>query len=256
MMKMDLMHMDEQGSFRNMVIATVAGYGSEEKKATLQVKLPYMEDGKDLLEGVELLLPYGGAGFGFLCRPEIGDQVMVLFTGETGRRAVAIGCIAANDSSLWNACSEKNEQKQWHMKNGMQLSIWDEQDASKMEVTCKDTSLKLDEKEQLLSVQLKDSTLHIDGKNGSIALDAEKELTLHCGNSSITMKKDGSITLEGKNLQIKGQTLTSETKMDTKFSGQKLKLEAKLDVAVKGNSGVKISASGITEVQGGLVKLG
>ena len=125
-----------------------------------------------------------------------------------------------------------------------------------MEVTCKDTSLKLDEKEQLLSVQLKDSTLHIDGKNGSIALDAEKELTLHCGNSSITMKKDGSITLEGKNLQIKGQTLTSETKMDTKFSGQKLKLEAKLDVAVKGNSGVKISASGITEVQGGLVKLG
>ena len=181
---------------------------------------------------------------------------MVLFTGETARRAVAIGCIAANDSSLWNACSEKNEQKQWHMKNGMQLSIWDEQNASKMEVTCKDTSLKLDEKEQLLSVQLKDSTLHIDGKNGSIALDAEKELTLHCGNSSITMKKDGSITLEGKNLQIKGQTLTSETKMDTKFSGQKLKLEAKLDVAVKGNSGVKISASGITEVQGGLVKLG
>ena len=31
-MKMDLMHMDEQGSFRNMVIATVAGYGSEERK--------------------------------------------------------------------------------------------------------------------------------------------------------------------------------------------------------------------------------
>ena len=46
----------------------------------------------------------------------------VLFTGETARRAVAIGCIAANDSSLWNACSEKNEQKQWHMKNGMPVS--------------------------------------------------------------------------------------------------------------------------------------
>lgn len=42
---MDLMHMDEQNSFRNMVIATVCGYGTDEKKATLHVQLPYMKKG-------------------------------------------------------------------------------------------------------------------------------------------------------------------------------------------------------------------
>ena len=56
--------------------------------------------------------------------------------------------------------------------------------------------------------------------------------------------------------QIKGQALTSETTMDTKLSAQKVNLEAKLEVGIKGNSSVKISASGITEVQGGIVKLG
>ncbi|MFR5077995.1 MAG: phage baseplate assembly protein V [[Clostridium] innocuum] len=145
---MDLMHMDEQNSFRNMVIATVCGYGTDEKKATLHVQLPYMKKGEDILEDVELLLPYGGKSYGFLCRAEIGDQVMVMFSGEHMRRAVAIGCIAPGDASIWEGCSEKNEQKQWLMKNGMKLSLWDEENAAKAEITCQDTAMQLDEKEQ------------------------------------------------------------------------------------------------------------
>lgn len=253
---MDLMHMDEQNSFRNMVIATVCGYGTDEKKATLHVQLPYMKKGEDILEDVELLLPYGGKDYGFLCRPEIGDQVMVLFSGEHMRRAVAIGCIAPGDASIWEVCSEKNEQKQWLMKNGMKLSLWDEEEAAKAEITCQDIAMQLDEKEQQLQLQLKDSSLLLDGKNGCVKLDAEKEIKLVCGEGSITMKKDGTICIEGKKLQIKGQALTSETTMDTKISAQKVNLEAKLEVGIKGNSSVKISASGITEVQGGIVKLG
>jgi type VI secretion system secreted protein VgrG len=57
------------------------------------------------------------------------------------------------------------------------------------------------------------------GKN--FVLDAGDSITLKTGSASITMKKDGTITLQGKNITIKG-------------SG-KVNVKADSDIVMKGS---------------------
>lgn len=256
MMKMDMMHMDEQGSFRGFVVGEVCGYGSDEYKGTLQVKLPYMDKDEDILENVKLLLGYGGSSYGFVHRPEIGDLVLLTFLGEHSKNAIALGCIAPQDTTIFNEISEKNEQKEWKMKHGVHLQVWDEPDKSKVEVTCGDFSLKVDEEQKEMCVTDGDTTCTIAKEKGTFIIEAKEELQLKCGKSSLVLKKDGTGTWNGEKIAIQGQDMKVDMKMNTSISAQKTTIDSKIETAISGKSSVKISASGITEVSGGLVKLG
>lgn len=254
--KMDIMHMDESYSYHTMVIATVCGYGNDEHKATIQVQLPYMEKDNDILENVELLLGYGGKTHGFLQRPEIGDQVLLTFLGNHNRKAIALGVVANHDSSIWRGHNEKNECKRWQMKNGLKVEIWDEADHTRVALTNKEQIMQIDEEKQMIEWKCKDLAIKFDGKEGQLSLMASKELKLQCGESSLLMKKDGSITIHGKKITIDGQELSSKTMINTSIQAQKVIMDAKLEVSIHGNAGVKINSNGISEIKGGLVKLG
>jgi len=45
---------------------------------------------------------------------------------------------------------------------------------------------------------------HSNKVKGEILISSEKEITLKCGKSSIVMKKDGTITIKGKDITVKG----------------------------------------------------
>jgi type VI secretion system secreted protein VgrG len=73
----------------------------------------------------------------------------------------------------------------------------------------------------------KDSTTEIEGESSikvgkKLTIDVADSITLTCGSSSVTMKKDGTISIEGKDITIKG-------------SG-KINVNASSDVIIKGSS--------------------
>ena len=79
------------------------------------------------------------------------------------------------------------------------------------------------------------STCNVDLKEGVVTITAENEINLVCGDASLSLKKDGTVTIQGKN------TLSA--------IGAKSKLEL-------ASAGAKLSgADAMTEISGGMVKI-
>jgi type VI secretion system secreted protein VgrG len=86
---------------------------------------------------------------------------------------------------------------------------------------------------------------HETGKK--IKIDAGDEILIETGQSSILMKKDGTIKIKGKTITIEGMQ-----KVETKAT--QVKSEAKAKNETKGAM-VDVKASGICTIKGGLVKI-
>jgi Rhs element Vgr protein len=89
------------------------------------------------------------------------------------------------------------------------------------------------------------------------------QIELKCGQSSLILKKDGTITLKGKAINLEGSkdvkmeggNITSKASMNNKIDGSNVKLKATLDATVEG--GVTMNAKGkMTTIKGSLLKAG
>lgn len=100
-------------------------------------------------------------------------------------------------------------------------------------------------------------------KDDSAITIKEGQIEIKCGQSSIVLKKDGTITLKGKDItldatskvEVKGANITSEAKSNHKVAGLNVASEAKVKNEVKGTM-VNLDATGIAGVKGSLVKVG
>lgn len=98
-----------------------------------------------------------------------------------------------------------------------------------------------------------DSSITIEG--GSILIK--------CGQSSIELKKNGDITLEGNNITLKGKKkvtldgtdVLSKAKKTMAISGMKVSVDAKTQATLKGKVAVAVDGA-ITQVKGKMVKVG
>lgn len=255
---MDLIHTDEVGSYHDMVRGKVCGYGKDDKKMTLQIKLAYMEDGKNILEDVWWIVPYQGIDYGIFFRPEIGDEVLVFFLGNHHRNAIAIGSLPSNESKLWEEVSEKNERKCIRSKGGNEIVFWDEENKNKLEIKNKKFCMAmLEESEEVSLADIeKENEVKVCKKEGEIHLNAKEKIVFTCGDASIELSKDGGINIKGKTLSIDGQKVEISAKNDVIMSGQKISVDAKLEANLKAKTKVSVGATGNTEIVGGLINIG
>jgi uncharacterized protein involved in type VI secretion and phage assembly len=117
-----------------------------------------------------------------------------------------------------------------------------------------------------------DSTITLDGEK-NIVVNADLSILLTSGQSSILLKKDGSIDITGVNITINGSTNSTMQSGSVSFSatsqgaegkmeGGKLDIDATNITSVSGTSEVNIESAKITvdgtanvDITGGLVKI-
>jgi Rhs element Vgr protein len=101
------------------------------------------------------------------------------------------------------------------------------------------------------------------GGGPTIKISQGDQIELKCGQSSLILKKDGTITLKGKAINLEGSkdvkmeggNITSKASMNNKIDGSNVKLKATLDATVEG--GVTMNAKGkMTTIKGSLLKAG
>lgn len=237
----------------------VAAPDKDTMKGTLRVRLSVMTQGKDVLNSVPFAVPYGGGGYGSFFMPEEGDTVLLFFEGPYFRNPVAMGCRFPKDAAIVKEnAKEKNPDKVLRVKNGSSLSFTGEKGK---EMVALRTSEKLafslnEEKEQAL---LEDSghknRLSLQGKDGKLVLEAEKELSLKCGKSTITLDKNGTIKIEGEQVEISAKDIHFKGKSQVDIQGQAVTVKGKTDVTLNGQTKVTVKSSGQVKVSGAMIQL-
>ena len=143
-------------------------------------------------------------------------------------------------------------------------------DGKHNETIVKDTSITITEGAYKLDVQKNSHTHHVKGdvhetydatqqtrvandilvqsKNAKITVDAKTEIFLHCGQSFISLKQDGTIVISGQNIQILG---AQTVKMGV--GNQNVICDVQ-KVAISG-AGINANAVGMHNISGAVVKI-
>lgn len=170
----------------------------------IRVKFHWM-NGSEKSPWLRVTTPHAGGGKGMYFIPEVGEEVIVGFEGDSAIKPYIIGAVYHGKAN--NTYSNGgNDVKALQSRSGNKMVFHDTEG----------------------SVHLSDSKgndIKMDGA-GNINIKSSESIVLTCGSSSIAMKKDGTITINGKNITIKGEdTLNTETKAQTMKATQTYSLE-------------------------------
>jgi hypothetical protein len=89
-------------------------------------------------------------------------------------------------------------------------------------------------------------------------------IKLDLGNNVVSITSDGDIKLKANqnieleatgDLILKGRSIKAEAQTDMNLKGLNTKLEGSASAELKGGGSMKVSSSGIMELQGSLIKL-
>lgn len=217
----------------------------------VRVKFHWM-NGAEKTPWIRVASPHGGGGKGVFFIPEIGEEVIVGFEGDSAVKPYIIGTVYHGQAN--NKFSNSgNDVKALQTRSGNKLVMNDA--AGSVFVEDKDGN-----------------NMMMDGA-GNITMKSNKKMTMVCGKSQIEMLEDGTITINGKTITstateegkiVSGGasvTLTSSGAAAT-IAGTATTVQGNTSVTVNGNSttdiaGNKVTVNGNADVgiTGGLVKI-
>ncbi|WP_054741104.1 hypothetical protein [Cellulosilyticum ruminicola] len=146
--------------------------------------------------------------------------------------------------------NEKNSIKRFKTKQGGQLSFETVDDKEKVILQTKNQSqIIIDEGKDEISIigSSGKNLVTVNSENGKITITAEEEINLQAGEAKVNMKKDGSVDMTCKQLNIKN-------KPNIKVEANTLKVEG-MQVQMKGSTGFKAESGAMLEVKGNVVKI-
>lgn len=212
----------------------------------------------DMTPWIRLATPHAGGGKGMHIIPEKGEEVIVCFEGGDVEKPFVVNSIYSGQAKSGGGDADNNV-KSFSSRSGNKIAL-DDQAGS---VTVIDKS---------------GNSITIDG-SGNISIDCSESIILHTGDSSFSMKKDGTIDLTGKTVSIVGDdvvikgnnsagigtdaaSFASNKGGDADVTGTKTTVSGKADVVVtapnatvNGDATAKLSSMGPTSVEGAIVKL-
>lgn len=163
-----------------------------------------------------------GTNRGAFFRPEIGDEVVVGFLAGDARHPVVLGMMNSSAKPAPIQAKDDNHQKGFVSRSEMKWMFDDEKKSMSFETPAGNKILLSEE----------DKGIKIEDQNGnSITLDSQ----------GITLKsaKDVKVTAAAK----------------AEIGGLQLKLAGQSGMEVNGGAALKLEASGLVEIKGGLVKI-
>ncbi len=238
-------------------IVTEASDSTE--KGNVRVKIKTMQDNQDIFDNVPVLTNYGGGNYGFFCLPEEGDVVQLTFPGGDFRHPVVTGCRFPADSEFVKGLYDKdNLKKTWQMKNGSAILFSGEKGKERIEIRGSEKmQWELDEEKQQIGFgdQEEKNKVSVTKKDGKVTVTAEKEICLECGESSLVLKKNGSIVLNGKELTLEAKTIQIQGKSKVQIKGQDLSMEGATGISITAKGQIKAESKGPLKLSGAMIHL-
>lgn len=226
---------------------TVLPAAENTAKGSVRVRVKAMKDNMDTFDDVPVLTCYGGGDYGAFFLPEEGDVVRLTFLGGDFRHPVVTGCrFPENSRFVQDTCEEKNLNKAWRLKNGSRIALSGDKGEERIEVSGPEKmEWVLDEKDQQIACGDKDkkNRVVLDKKAGKALVTAEKAIRLECGESSLELKENGTVTLQCRQLTLEAKNVKISGKTKVQIEGQELTLEGTTNVSLSGKGTLKLSGA-------------
>jgi type VI secretion system secreted protein VgrG len=228
-------------------VATVVDNDDEKKMGRVKVQMLWQKSSSEQTDWIRVMTPDAGEGDdgknrGLLCIPEINDQVMVGFRYNDPDRPFVLGSMYTGKTG--EGGKDKNETKSYTTKSGSTIKF---------------------EKDKISIIDAKKKSKILFDGEGKMKIESQDEIKLECGQSTITMKKDGTIEIKGKEITIDASskaTIKAMSGIDIKASGGDVKIEGinaemsgQVGAKVKGNATAEISSGAQTTVKGAMVMI-
>lgn len=237
--------------------AIVEGYGTNEWKGTINVRLLGVDSSVSLIEHVRMLMPFVNKNQGCYILPELKDLVYIVFTNQSLSEAICVGSPIPLKAALTKHMKQDNTLKQIQTKGGFMISVSDQKNQEQLEIKSKKgLMIKLDDQNETVSIgdSNEQQLITIDLKNKSVKLKAKEALTITNGDASIKLNKT---TLEVKATTIKMDctSLHVKTKKETTMNSVKTTIKSTNKTVVHGAM-CEVSADAKQVLKGGLIQIG
>ncbi len=238
---------------------TVLAPGDKTSKGNVRVQVKIMKDNMDTFDDVPVLTCYGGGDYGAYFLPEEGDIVRLTFLGGDFRHPVVTGCRFPESSRfVQDSYEEKNQKKVWKLKNGSSVVLSGNKGEGRIEVSGSEKmEWVLDEKEQQIVYGDRDrkNQVLLDQKEGKLLASPEKVIRLECGESSLELKENGTVTLQCRQLSLEAKDVKINGKTKVCVEGQELVLSGRTNVSLSGKGQVKVEGKGGLKLSGAMIHL-
>ncbi len=169
---------------------------------------------------------HGGSNKGFFFKPEIGEEVIVGFEGDSPTKPYVIGTVC--NSKARNAYSN----------SGNDIKAIQTRSDTKIVINDKDGSIYISD--------AKGNFVMMDGK-GNIKVTSSDSIVFTCGKSKIEIKKDGAINIIGNRI-----TTTAQEKAKMVSGGASFTADGQGGVANMEGAKSNVTGSEETKIKGGV----
>ncbi|MAU12347.1 MAG: phage tail protein [Anaerolineaceae bacterium] len=179
-----------------ILIGVVTSLEDPENLGRVKVRFPHLEDKQS--DWARLVSPMAGKERGLFMRPEVDDEVLVVFEYGDPRRPHIVGALWNSEDKLPPELGEakKNDIRSITSRSGHVIKLDDTDGEQKIEIFAKDGKQKivLDAAKNLIQVDCDSVSVEIKG-SGDVKVTATK----------IEIEASGDMTLSaGGNMTIKG----------------------------------------------------
>lgn len=234
-----------------LIIGKVNNIYDEKFPDKLEVEIPIGGTEKTMMVWAKFMNQMAGETWGGYGKPEVGDYVVIGFLGGNMMRPIVLGSVYQTTATMVTECAnEQNSIKKFKTKQGAEVSFEVVDEKEKVILQTKNKSqIVIDEAKDEISIigSSGKNLMTINSESGKITVTAEEEIDLAAGSTKVAMKKDGSMDIECKKLNIKN-------KPEVKIDANKITTEA-MQINMKGSTGVKVESSAMLEVKGNIVKI-
>ncbi|MGE9312422.1 type VI secretion system Vgr family protein [Niabella sp. CJ426] len=186
----------------------------------IRVKFHWMS-GSEKTPWIRVTTPHAGGGKGMFFIPEVGEEVIIGFEGDSATKPYVIGAVyhGKANNSFGNA---GNDVKALQSRSG--------------------NKVLLDDNAGSVFVEDKDGNSVLMDGAGNVTMKSNESITLTCGDSTLNMKKDGTITISGKDV------FTVATKDVVSSAKNNLAMVADVDFLASGKTTATVSSKATTVV--------
>ena len=184
-----------------IVIGVVCSLEDPDNLGRVQVEYPHLDNKRS--DWIRMVNTMAGAGRGAFFRPETGDEVLVCWEHNDGRRAHILG-------GLWSKKDKpprddgKAKENNWRFiksRSGHILKFDDTKDAEKIEILDKDGRRKvvIDSKNKKVQIVC-DGDIEITSSSGNVAIKG-KDVTVSAS-GKLALNATGTATLKGQTVNL------------------------------------------------------
>ncbi len=227
---------------QGLVIAVVSNVKDPESLGRVKVKFDGLDNAIESDWG-RVATDSAGADRGAVFIPSVGDQVLVGFEGGDARRPVVLGGLYSKKDQIppGTVVDGVVENQRITSRSGHVIELSDGKEDAKNHV--------------LLRHATKQHSLRIGKDAATLEVPSGVPVTLKAGDASITMDKNGGVTIQGTKITFKAQqdVAIEGTNISVKGRGKAEVSAGTLDLKAQGQA--ELSASGVVVVKGGMVQI-